>query len=107
MEAIPKSDIKSVIKSDISFDISIKKPTTWIGHKVCILSISFVSSFSLLKILSLSVIGRQQSQQQEQAQHERLSRQATIDINIMLTITGRKVWGSKLGFIMAKPLPYG
>ena len=32
MEAIPKSDIKSVIKSDISFDISIK-PTTWIGHK--------------------------------------------------------------------------
>ena len=32
MEAIPKSDIKTVIKSDISFDISIK-PTTWIGHK--------------------------------------------------------------------------
>ena len=31
MEAIPKSDIKSVIKSDIRFDISIK-PTTWIGH---------------------------------------------------------------------------
>jgi hypothetical protein len=31
MDAIPKSDIKSVIKSDISFDISIK-PTTWIGH---------------------------------------------------------------------------
>ena len=31
MEAIPKSDIKSVIKSDISFDISIK-PTTWIGQ---------------------------------------------------------------------------
>ena len=28
MEAIPKSNIKS----DISFDISIK-PTTWIGHK--------------------------------------------------------------------------
>ena len=32
MEAVPKSDIKSVIKSDISFDISIK-PTTWIGHE--------------------------------------------------------------------------
>ena len=32
MEAIPKSDIKSVIKSDIRFDISIKR-TTWIGHK--------------------------------------------------------------------------
>ena len=31
MDAIPKSDIKSVIKSDFSFDISIK-PTTWIGH---------------------------------------------------------------------------
>ena len=30
MDAIPKSDIKSVIKSDISFDISIK-PTKWIG----------------------------------------------------------------------------
>ena len=28
----PKSDIKSVIKSDIRFDISIKQ-TTWIGHK--------------------------------------------------------------------------
>ena len=28
MDAIPKSDIKSVIKSDISI-----KPTTWIGHK--------------------------------------------------------------------------
>ena len=32
MEAVPKSDIKSVIKSDIRFDISIKQ-TTWIGHK--------------------------------------------------------------------------
>ena len=32
MEAIPKSDIKSVIKSDIRFDISIKR-TTWIGHE--------------------------------------------------------------------------
>ena len=32
MEAIPKSDIKSVIKSDIRFDISIKW-TKWIGHK--------------------------------------------------------------------------
>ena len=32
MEAIPKFDIKSVIKSDIKFDISIK-PTTWIGHQ--------------------------------------------------------------------------
>ena len=32
MEAIPKFDIKSVIKSDIKFDISIKL-TTWIGHK--------------------------------------------------------------------------
>ena len=31
MDAIPKSDIKSVIKSEISFDISIK-PTSWIGH---------------------------------------------------------------------------
>ena len=33
MEAIPKFDIKSVIKSDIKFDISIKL-TTWIGHMV-------------------------------------------------------------------------
>mgnify|MGYP006924474843 CR=1 FL=1 len=33
MEAIPKFDIKSVIKSDIKFDISTKL-TTWIGHKV-------------------------------------------------------------------------
>ena len=33
MEAIPMFDIKSVIKSNIKFDISIK-PTTWIGHKV-------------------------------------------------------------------------
>ena len=32
MEAIPKSDIKSVIKSDIRFDVSINW-TTWIGHK--------------------------------------------------------------------------
>ena len=31
MEAISKSDIKSAIKSDIRFDISIKR-TTWIGH---------------------------------------------------------------------------
>ena len=31
MEAIPKFDNKSVIKSDIKFDIS-TKPTTWIGH---------------------------------------------------------------------------
>ena len=31
MEAIPKFDTKSVIKSDIKFDIS-TKPTTWIGH---------------------------------------------------------------------------
>ena len=31
MEAVPKFDIKSVIKSDIKFDISIKQ-TTWIGH---------------------------------------------------------------------------
>ena len=33
MEAVPKSDIKSVIKSDIRFDTSIKR-TTWIGHKM-------------------------------------------------------------------------
>ena len=32
MEAVPKSDIKSVIKSDIRFDISIKR-TTWIGQE--------------------------------------------------------------------------
>ena len=32
MEAILKFDIKSVIKSDIKFDISTKL-TTWIGHK--------------------------------------------------------------------------
>ena len=32
MEAIHKSDTKSVIKSDIKFDIS-TKPTTWIGHE--------------------------------------------------------------------------
>ena len=33
IEAIPKSDIKSVIKFDIRFDISIKPTSTWIGHK--------------------------------------------------------------------------
>ena len=32
MEAIPKFDIKSVIRFDIRFDISIEQ-TTWIGHK--------------------------------------------------------------------------
>ena len=32
MEAIPKFDIKSVIKSDVKFDISTKL-TAWIGHK--------------------------------------------------------------------------
>ena len=32
LEAIPKFDIKSVIKSDIKFDISTKL-STWIGHK--------------------------------------------------------------------------
>ena len=32
MEAIHKSDTKSVIKSDIKFDIS-TKPITWTGHK--------------------------------------------------------------------------
>ena len=32
IEAIPKFDIKSVIKSDIKFDISTIL-TTWIGHK--------------------------------------------------------------------------
>ena len=31
MEAILNFDTKSVIKSDIRFDISIKR-TTWIGH---------------------------------------------------------------------------
>ena len=31
MEAVPKSDIKFVVKSDIRFDISIKR-TKWIGH---------------------------------------------------------------------------
>ena len=32
MEVVPKYDIKSAIKSDIRFDISITQ-TTWIGHK--------------------------------------------------------------------------
>ena len=32
VEGVPKSDIKSVIKSDIRFEIS-TKGTTWIGHK--------------------------------------------------------------------------
>ena len=41
MEAVPKSDIKSVIKSDIRFDISIKR-TTWIGH-ICI-SLPWISN---------------------------------------------------------------
>ena len=36
MEAVPKSDIKSVIKSDIRFDISIKR-TRWIGHEIGLL----------------------------------------------------------------------
>ena len=34
MEAIPNFDIKSVIRSDIKFDISTKL-TTWIVHKCC------------------------------------------------------------------------
>jgi hypothetical protein len=38
MEATPKFDNKSVIKSDIKFDISIN-PTTWIGHEGQITSI--------------------------------------------------------------------
>ena len=33
MEAIPKFDIKSFVKSDIKFDISIKV-TTWIGQQI-------------------------------------------------------------------------
>ena len=37
MEDGPKSDIKSVIKSDIRFDISIKRPT-WIGHNTLCIS---------------------------------------------------------------------
>ena len=43
MEAVPKSDIKSVIKSDIKFDISIKR-TTWIGQQGALLD--WWSSFS-------------------------------------------------------------
>ena len=36
MEVIPKFDTKSVIKSDIKFDIS-TKPTTWIGLAIVLL----------------------------------------------------------------------
>ena len=37
MEAIPKFDTKSVIKSDIKFDISTRQ-TTWTGHNAPIFS---------------------------------------------------------------------
>ena len=43
MEAIPKFDIKSVIKSSIKFDIS-TKTTTWIGH-YSIFVIAFEENF--------------------------------------------------------------
>ena len=40
MEAIPKLDIKSFIKSDIRFHVSIKQ-TAWIGHKDVHIKVSF------------------------------------------------------------------
>ena len=51
MEAIPKFDTKSVIKSDIKFDIS-TKPTTWIKNLTNAVAITntilpFVSFFLL------------------------------------------------------------
>ena len=56
MEAIPKSDIKSVIKSDISFDISIK-PTTWIGHIcMCIMQGQLQRSTSLYKLTNSNFV---------------------------------------------------
>ena len=46
MEAIPKSDIESVIKSDIRFDVSTKL-TTWIGHKGLTQRFLYIFSFSV------------------------------------------------------------
>ena len=58
MEAVSKSDIKYIIKSDIRFDITIKR-TTWIGHKdidyagkkTCSISWLYVSRLRMLKKL--------------------------------------------------------
>ena len=47
MEAIPKFDIKSVIKSDIKFDISTKL-TTWIGQVTLLTTQSYYSLISEL-----------------------------------------------------------
>ena len=46
MEAIPKSDIKSVIKSDIRFDVSTKL-TTWVGHNGLTKRFLYIFSFSV------------------------------------------------------------
>ena len=52
MEAIPKFDIKSVIKSDIKFDISTKL-TTWIGHEG--VQIFFIHSSKIIYLLMYCV----------------------------------------------------
>ena len=51
MEAVPKSDIKSVIKSDIRFDISIKQ-TTWIGHSSQIPGLIWAGKYANVKLVS-------------------------------------------------------
>ena len=56
MDAISKSDIKSVIKSDISFDINIK-PTTWIAHEASYFSDNIVSKRPLWAGFTLSEQG--------------------------------------------------
>ena len=50
MEAVPKSDIKSVIKSDIRFDISTKW-TTWIGHKYVLAATNRISYMEICLVL--------------------------------------------------------
>ena len=50
MEAIPKFDIKSVIKSDIKFDISIK-PTTGIGQNLTL----GISKYTLTENCSIHI----------------------------------------------------
>ena len=52
MEAIPNFDIKSVIRSDIKFDISTKL-TTWIGHEG--VQIFFIHSSKIIYLLMYCV----------------------------------------------------
>ena len=60
MEAVPKSDIKSVIKSDIRFDVSVKQ-TTWIGHYTANILIVNFHAFSPSPIYSWAIWAAQGS----------------------------------------------